>query len=110
MLRCFEWNIHVDYSSPTRIVGYNLSVILNLQNSSAELSKKHVAIYVHTVREAVAADIIESYWLKEKHNTSDITTKQIPHSDFREHVDFICWPPYFHLGEEMRLDDSYIQE
>ena len=75
MLRCLECNIPADGSSPTRIFGDNLSVILNSQNPAADLSKKHVAISFHVVREAVAAGIIAPFCLKGKWNTSDLMTK-----------------------------------
>ena len=61
---CLGWNTPSDGTYPTRIFGDNLSVILNAQNPAADLSKKHVAISFHIAREAVAADIIESCWLK----------------------------------------------
>jgi hypothetical protein len=60
------------------------------------------------VREAVAAGIIEPYWLKGKYNTPDIMTKQIPVTAFKIHCDYICWRPDFHLHSENRLDDSYM--
>ena len=108
MLRCLGCNIPCDGSSPTRIFGDNLSVILNAQNPAADLSKKHVAISFHVVKEAVAAGIIEPYWLKGKYNTPDIMTKQIPVTEFRIHCDHIYWRPDFHLHSENRLDDSYM--
>ena len=60
-MRCLGCNAPSDGSCPTRIFGENLSVILNAQNPAADLSKTHVAIYFHIVREAVAAGIIEPY-------------------------------------------------
>ena len=83
--------------------GDNLSVIQNASNPEADLSKKHVAISFHAVREAVAAGIVEPYWLKGKYNMSDILTKQIPTPEFRNHCKFIFWHPEFHLHEENRL-------
>mmetsp|Transcript_30752 Transcript_30752/g.36558 ORF Transcript_30752/g.36558 Transcript_30752/m.36558 type:complete len:126 (-) Transcript_30752:187-564(-) len=62
MLRCLGCNVPSDGSSPTRIFGDNLSVIQNAQNPAADLSKKHLAISFHVVREAIAAHIVEAYW------------------------------------------------
>jgi hypothetical protein len=45
--------------------------------------------------EAVAAGIIEPYWIKGKYNTPDIMTKQIPVTEFRIHCDHIYWCPTF---------------
>ena len=60
------------------------------------------------MREAAAAGIIESYWLKGEFNTSDIMTKQIHQTDFKEHVDYIYWRPYFHIQGHNRLDKSHM--
>ena len=85
MLRCLGFNIPADGSCPTKVFGDNLSVIQNSQNPAADLSKKYVAISFHIVREAIAAGIIEPYWLQGKWNLSDIMTKQIPKSKFIKH-------------------------
>ena len=82
-------------------------MIQNAQNPAADLSKKHVAISYHVVREAVAAGIIEPYWLQGKWNLSDIMTKQIPTSEFRKHCDYIFWRPNFHLHSNNCLDSQY---
>jgi len=107
MLRCLGCNVPADGSCPTRVFGDNLSVIQNAQNPAADLSKKHVAISYHVVREAVAAGIIAPFWLKGKWNLSDIMTKQIPASEFRKHCDYIFWRPDFHLHSNNRLDSHY---
>ena len=75
MLRCLGYHIPSDRSCPTKCFGDNLSIILNSQNHAADLSKKHVAISFHVVREAVAAGVVKPFWLKGEYNTSDILTK-----------------------------------
>ena len=107
MLRCLGLNVPTDGSCPTRVFGDNLAVIQSSQNPAADLSKKHVAISFHTVREAVAARIIEPYWLKGKYNISDILTKQLPKSEFVIHCDYLFWRPNFHIREHHRLNESY---
>ena len=64
MLRCLGCNVPSDGSCPTDVFGDNLSVILNAQNPAANLSKKHVAISFHVVREAVAAAILHHIGLR----------------------------------------------
>ena len=107
MLRCLGCNIPSDGSCPTKIFGDNLSVIQNSQNPAADLSKKHVAISFHVVREAIAAGVIEPYWLQGEYNQSDILTKQIPRVDFRFHCKFLFWHPDFHLHTNNCLDTDY---
>ena len=97
MLRCLGCNVPADGSCPTKIFGDNLAVIQNASNPSADLSKKHVAISFHTVREVIAARIVEAYWLQGKYNLSDIMTKQIPATEFSQHCDYIFWRPNFHI-------------
>ena len=110
MLRCLGCNVPTDGSCPTKIFGDNLSVIQNAQNPAADLSKKHVAISFHTVREAIAARIVEAYWLQGKWNLSDIMTKQISTTEFRSHCDYIFWRPNFHIRQNNRLDDFYTDD
>ena len=107
MLRCLGCNVPTDGSCPTKIFGDNLSVIQNASNPAADLSKKHVAISFHTVREAITARIVEAYWLQGRWNLSDIMTKQIPTTEFRSHCDYIFWRPDFHIRQHNRLDEDY---
>ena len=60
-LSCLGVNIPTDVIAPTKVFGDNLSVILSSTNPGNDLSKKHVAISFHVVREAIAAGIIEPY-------------------------------------------------
>ena len=83
-------------------------MILNAQNPVTDLSKKYVAISFHIVREAVAAGIIESYWLKGAFNMSNIMTKQAPYTNFKEHINYIYWRPGSHIHNNNRLEDSHI--
>ena len=105
MLRCLGCNVPSDGSCPTKIFSDSFSVIQNCQNPAADLSKKHVAISYHLVREAVAAGIIAPYWLKGEYNISDIMTKQIPKTPFKEHCSHIFWKPDFHFHTQNRLSD-----
>jgi hypothetical protein len=105
MLRCLGCNIPADRSCATKVFNDNFSVIQNCQNPAADFSKKHVAISYHVVREAVAAGIIEPYWIKGGNNLSDILTKQIPKPKFMEHCKYIFWQPDFHLLIHNRLSD-----
>ena len=103
MMRCLGMNVPSDGSCPTRIFSDSFSVIQNCQNPAADLSKKHVAISFHLVREAIAAGIVAPYWLKGEYNISDIMTKQIPRSPFMEHCKYIFWRPDFHIHNHNRL-------
>ena len=72
-------------------------MILSASNPGHGLSQKHVAISFHVVREAIAAGIIEPYWIKSKNNMSDIMTKQLPSGPFLRHTNYIYWKPNWHL-------------
>ena len=75
MLQCLGVPIPNDGSSPTRIFGDNLSVIQNARNPHSCLSKKHVALSFHCVREGIAAGVTSPFWFKGKFKQSDIITK-----------------------------------
>ena len=107
ILRCLGCNVPADGSCPTKVFGDNLAVIQSSQNPAADISKKHVAISFHTVREAIAARIIAPYWLKGKFNLSDIMTKQIPKPEFMRHCDHIFWRPNFHIRDFHNLNEDY---
>ena len=106
MLRCLGCNIPSDSSCHTRFFNGNFSVVQNCQILAADLSKKHVAISYHVVREAVTAVNIEPYWISGGYNMSDILTKQIPKPEFKGHCDHIFWQPDFHLLNHNRLDQA----
>ena len=93
MLRCLGVPIANDGTMPTRIFGDNLSVIQNATNVELDLSKKHVAISFHVVREAIAAGITAPFWVQGEYNLSDILTKQIPSIAFHQHTDNTFWRP-----------------
>ena len=97
MLRCLGIPIANDGSNPTLLFGDNFSVIQNARDFEADLKKKHVAISFHTVREAVAAGVVEPVWLKGKWNISDIMTKQISGTEANGHNDTIFFRPDFHI-------------
>ena len=78
MLQSLGCNVPCGKSVPIRVFRDDLNVILNSQNLAADLSKKIIAISFHVVREAVAAIILEPYWLRDKYNPSDNMTKRIP--------------------------------
>ena len=79
-LRCLS--IPVD--EPCNSFGDNLNVILNVSNPEADIQKDHVAISFHLVREAITAEIIEPFWLKDEHKLVDIVTEQINGPAFQE--------------------------
>ena len=89
MLRCLGCNVPVDGSCPTKVFSDSLSIIQNCQNPATDLSKKHVAISFYLVREAIAVGIIAPYWLKGEYNISDMMTKQIPKTQFKDHLSLI---------------------
>ena len=105
MLRCLGCNLPNNGKHPTRLFGDNLGVLLSAQNPEADLSKKHVAIAFHVVREAIAAGVVNPYWLKGQWNPADILTKQVPRTVFRSHCDFIFWRPDFHVRESNNLSE-----
>ena len=106
MIRCLGCNVPAEGKCPTRIYGDSLSAIPNSQNPVCTLSKKHVTISYNIVREAIAAGIIECFWLKDCWNLSDITTKQIPCTPFKAHCDYIYWLLNFHIHNKTCLDED----
>ena len=105
MLRAFGVNV----KEATQVFGDNFSVITNAVDPEADLKKKHVALSFHVVREAVAAGIIEPYWLKGAYNLSDIMTKQISAQEALKHCDSIFYRKGFHICDINNLDGKLSQ-
>ena len=61
------------------------------------------------VCEAIAAGIVQPYWLKGEYNLSDIMTKQIPSGPFSRHMKYIYWQPNWHLRQHNGLDKDFIE-
>ena len=105
MLRYLGCNVPLDESCYINIFNDNLDVLQNTQIPTVQLSEQCVAISFNAPREAEAAKIIAPYWLKVKWNVSDITTKQITITKFRNHCKFMSWQPDFHIVAHNRLND-----
>ena len=110
MLRCLGCTLPDNGKHPSKLFGDNLGVLLSTQNPEADLSKKHVAIAFHAVREAIAAGVISPYWLKGQRNSADILTKQLPRPSFRSHCDFMFWRPDFHIRDKNNLTELESEE
>ena len=86
MLRCSGDNIPVDMSCLTKVINDNFSVVQHSQNPTADLSKKHVAISYHIVRDAVTDGIIEPHWINGGYNIADILIEQIKSSSRAQEI------------------------
>lgn len=106
-LRCLGVPVPNDGTAPTQIFGDNFSVIQSASNPEADLKKKHVALSFHFVREAIAAGIIEPYWLKGEYNLADIMTKQISSTEFLKHLESLYWQPDYHIRDDNMFDEDY---
>ena len=106
-LRCLGVPVPNDGTAPTQIFGDNFSVIQSASNPEADFKKKHVALSFHFVREAIAAGIIEPYWLKGEYNLADIMTKQISSTEFLKHLESLYWQPDYHIRDDNMFDEDY---
>ena len=73
-------------TKPTNLFGDNLGVMQSSTIADADLKKKHVAVLYHYVREAIAAKIINAYWIKSHKNYSDVCTKALGGTAFHDLV------------------------
>lgn len=78
MLRC----LGVPVTRPTDLYGDNRSVYHSASIPDGELKKKHVAISYHYVREAIAAKVVNSFWVQSEANLADICTKALGRNKF----------------------------
>ena len=73
MLRC----LGVPISTATNLFCDNKGVSQSANTPHSDLKKKHVAISYHTVREAIAAKIINLVWIESHQNWSDVCRKSL---------------------------------
>ena len=100
----------VPIDNATLIVGDNRSVQTSGSKPSSSLSKKHLSIAYHKVRENVAAGIIIFAWIGTKFNIADLLTKPLNGMSFRSLTSFwifgkgLCW---FAKGSVKSKSDDY---
>jgi hypothetical protein len=85
MLRC----LGIPVTKPTDLYGDNRSVYQSAGIPDGELKKKHVAISYHYVREAIAAKVVNSFWVQSAANLADICTKALGRHAFRDIVEIL---------------------
>ena len=71
----------------SRLVGDNMSVILNTTLPSSALKKKHLACNYHRVREAIAGKFILFGHCDSEENVADICTKPLSRIEFHRLTD-----------------------
>ena len=81
----------IPLDGPTLLFGDNLGVVQQASFVDADLTKKHVAISYHLVREAIAAGTILPYWVGTNDNLADILTKPLAPTAFIKLCHDIFW-------------------
>ena len=102
-LRYMLRSMGIPVTSATAVFGDNKAVIDNAMNPHAVNMKKHVAISFHTVRESIAAGVIECFWINGTANIADICTKQTPAKIHNDHSDYIFYRENFSFHDKNRL-------
>ena len=76
----------VPIKGPAKLLGDNMSVLINTTITSSPLKKKHLACSYHRVREAIAAGFVEYAHINSNQNVADIFTKPLTTQTFYELV------------------------
>jgi len=71
----------ISINGPTEVYCDNESVFKNGSVDSSTLTKKHVSICYHRVREAVASGLIVIAWIPNYNNVADLFTKVLSYQD-----------------------------
>ena len=87
----------VPVTRASRVFGDNMSVLLNISHPDSQLSKKHLAIAYHIVRENNAAKVLESFYIPSQQNYSDFLTKQLPSTGHEYHTKGLLYT----VGEDL---------
>jgi len=68
------------------LFGDNESVVKNSTLPYSTLNKRHNILSYHRVREAIAAKIINFYWIEGKCNPADLLSKHWSYHDVKQHI------------------------
>jgi hypothetical protein len=68
----------VPLEGPVNTFCDNSSVVTNSTQPASTLKKKHNSIAYHSVREAVAANVLRIGWVHSGKNLADVLTKPLP--------------------------------
>lgn len=85
--------------------GDNQAVVNNSAIPHSCLSKRHNALSYHRVREAIAGNIINYFWIDGKLNPADIVSKHWAHPQ----VWHLLQPILFYSGDTKELLESDFQ-
>mgnify|MGYP000187859586 CR=1 FL=1 len=80
----------IGVEDPADVFCDNEAVVKNSSTPESALTKKHIAICFHKVRECCAAGIIRVGWIDGKSNPADLFTKVLPAVKRGWMVKFIC--------------------
>ena len=76
---CFKLQMFgIPVDGPTNVLCNNNSIINNSQRPESVLSKKHLSICFHWVREGVVYWVIQVGKIESQHNLADLFTKCLP--------------------------------
>jgi len=81
----------IEISGPANLFCDNQSVVKNASRPESPLSKKHVAIAYHHVREAQAAGVVQVSFTAGEYNLADILTKPLPGPRKKELASHVLW-------------------
>jgi hypothetical protein len=76
-LRYFLRSFGVKVSQAARMFGDNMSVLLNITEPDSQLKKKHLCIAYHILRENIACNVLEAFYIPSGQNYSDFLTKAL---------------------------------
>ena len=81
----------VPIQGPTNLLVDNESVVKASMNQELTLSKKHVSIACHLIRESFAAGIVNLHFINLKDNLADLLTKVLPYRDRGDIFQCLFW-------------------
>ena len=93
--------IGVPIDGPAKLLGDNMSVVINTTVPSSVLKKKHCAIGYHRVRESIAAGVMTFAHIPSTDNIADIMTKPLPNQQFHKLVKPILFRAPVHVQPKL---------
>jgi Reverse transcriptase (RNA-dependent DNA polymerase) len=74
-LRYFLRSFGVPVTRASRVFGDNMSVLISMTQPDSQLKKKHLCLAYHILRENVACNVVQPFYIPSRQNYADFLTK-----------------------------------
>jgi hypothetical protein len=98
--------LRVPIDGKSFLFGDNKSVVTSGSIPHSNLSKRHVALSYHKVRETIAAGVMNFYWIHTSENPADVLSKHWARHKVADHLHQLLFMPEAGRGQDGKDKDN----